>query len=133
MTNVRGLEAIPLPKTSPEAAGIPSAAVAGFLHALERHPYRLHAFLLVRNGKLCFASAAAPYALDTPHRVYSAGKSVLALSALFAMQEGKLKPEDSVTAYFRDLLSGDARFDGMTVDDVLTMRSGQTDDPFRRF
>ena len=130
MTSARGCEALPLQKTSPEAAGIPSTAVTAFLHALERRPYRCHAFLLARNGKLCFASAAAPYALDTPHRVYSAGKSVLALSALFAMQDGKLKPDDSVADYFRDLLAGDTRFDDMAVSDVLTMCSGQTNDPF---
>jgi CubicO group peptidase (beta-lactamase class C family) len=130
MAKQEGCEALPLLKSTPEAAGIPSAAVTGFLQSLERRPYRLHAFLLARKGRLCFASTAAPYAPDTPHRVYSAGKSVLALSALFAMQEGKLRPGDRVADSFRDLLDGDDRFDGMTVSDVLTMRSGQEDDPF---
>jgi CubicO group peptidase (beta-lactamase class C family) len=130
MTNAQNIEALGLQQTTPEALGIPSDAVAGFIRALERRPYRLHAFLLVRNGKLCFASAAAPYALDTPHRVYSAGKSVLMLSALFAMQEEKLRPDDRVADFFRDLLQGDTRFDSLTVSDLLTMRSGQTDDPF---
>jgi CubicO group peptidase (beta-lactamase class C family) len=100
---------------SPEAVGIPSDAVIHFLQELEKEKYCLHAFMLMRHGKLCFSAASAPYTLDTPHRVFSAGKSILALSVFFAM---------------RDMLSGDTRFDTMTVRDVLTMRTGQTDDPF---
>lgn len=115
---------------SPEAAGIPSEAVIHFLQALKKEKYCLHAFMLMRHGKLCFSAASAPYTLDTPHRVFSAGKSILALSAFFAMQEGKLSPEDSIAPYFRDILSDDTRFDAMTVRDVLTMSTGQTDDPF---
>ncbi len=118
----------PFPCDTPEAVGIPSAAVLGFLRALENHPYRLHAMMLVRNGKLCFSAASSPYTLQTPHRVYSAGKSILALSALFAMQEGKLCADDPVTRYFPE--ASGTRFDRMTVSDLLTMRSGQTEDPF---
>ncbi len=121
---------LPVTVTSPEAAGISSDSVLRFLKALDAQAYRLHSFLLVRRGRLCFAGASRPYTLQTPHRVYSAGKSILALSVCRAMQEGKLKPDDRVADYFRDLLSGDARFDKLTVSDLLTMRSGQTDDPF---
>ena len=121
---------LPFAAVQPEAVGIPSVAVLRFLQALEQNKYRLHAFLLLRKNKLCFAAAAAPYTLSTPHRVFSAGKSILALSACRAIQDGKLKPTDRVADYFRDVLDGDTRFDGMTVDDLLTMRSGQEEDPF---
>lgn len=130
MTNLHGQDLLPILRADPEAVGISSAAIQSFLQSLEQHPYRLHTFILVRNGKLCFSAAAAPYTLYTPHRVFSTGKSILALSAFFAMQEGMLRTDDFVAGYFRDLLNGDSRFDTMTVRDLLTMRSGQTDDPF---
>lgn len=114
----------------PEAVGIPSGAILRFLQALDAHPYRLHAFMLMRHGRLCFSGAAAPYTLNTQHRVFSAGKSILALSALIAMQEGHIKASDFIADYFRDILGNDHRFDAITVDDLLTMRSGQEEDPF---
>jgi len=123
-------DVLPFEASQPEAVGIPSQSILRFLQSLEEHRYRLHAFLLMRRGRLCFAGASAPYTLRTPHRVYSAGKSILALSACRAMQDGKLQPTDSIAQYYRDVLHGDTRFDGMTVDSLLTMRSGQVDDPF---
>jgi CubicO group peptidase (beta-lactamase class C family) len=130
MTNTFAQNVLPFPLAEPEAAGVPSAAIQRFLKALEQRPYRLHAFMLARNGKLCFSAAADPYTTQTPHRVYSAGKSILALSVFFAMQEKRLHIDDSIADFFPDLLIGDSRFDSMTVRDLLTMRSGQTDDPF---
>ena len=115
---------------SPEAVGIASESILSFLKALKDNDYCLHAFMLMRHGKLCFSAASAPYTLHTPHRVFSAGKSILALSALFAMQEGMLSLDEPIAPLFRDILGEDIRFDKMTVRDVLTMRTGQTEDPF---
>ena len=121
---------LPFAFVQPEAVGVSSEAVLRFLRSLDRHSYRLHAFMLARRGKLCFAGACAPYTLQTPHRVYSAAKSILALSVCAAVQEGKLRADAPVADYFRDLLAGDTQFDTMTTDDLLTMRSGQETDPF---
>jgi len=118
------------PDALPEEVGIPSESISRFLLALESNDYCLHSFMIMRNGKLCFSTAAAPYTLDTPHRVFSAGKSILALSAFFVMQEGKLRLDDSIAPYFRDILGDDTRFDKIMVRDVLTMCTGQTEDPF---
>ena len=76
--------------TTPENVGIPSQAISNFLQMLKQKGYCLHAFMLMRNGQLCFSTAAAPYTLDTPHRVFSTGKSILVLSVYFAIQEGYL-------------------------------------------
>ena len=115
---------------TPEAVGIPSQAISGFLDALKHQGYCLHAFMLMRHNQLCFSSAVAPYTLDTPHRVFSTGKSILVLSVFFAIQEGYLRFEDKVADYCRDLLGEDTSFDAMTVRDLLTMRSGQVGDAF---
>lgn len=115
---------------TPEEVGIPSQAITNYLQSLEQNEYCLHAFMLMRNGRLCFSTAAAPYTLDTPHRVFSTGKSILALCVYFAIQEGYLHLEDRIAPFFRDLLGDDTSFDAMTVRDLLTMRSGQVEDAF---
>lgn len=122
--------ALPFPTAEPEALGIPSQAILDFLRALSQHEYRLHALMLMRHGKLSFASAAAPYTLHTPHRVFSVGKSILALSLYFALQEGKLSLDESIAPYFPEYLSADHPLCALTVRDLLTMRSGQASDPF---
>lgn len=115
-----------------ESRGISPRAVADFLKELRDGKYQLHALMLARGGALCYAHAAAPYTLKTPHRLYSAGKSVVALCALFAMQDGKLRGQDRVIDYFTDLLpiEMDPGFVQMTVDHLLTMQTGQDKDPF---
>jgi len=118
------------PPATPEEVGIPSQAITDFLRSLKQNDYCLHAFMLMRNGKLCFSTAVAPYTLDTPHRVFSTGKSILALCVYFAIQEGFLHLEDRVAPFFRDVIGDNSAFDTMTVSDLLTMRSGQVDDAF---
>lgn len=115
-----------------ESRGVSSRAVANFFQELRDADYQLHAFMLARGGALCYAHAAAPYTLQTPHRLYSAGKSVMALCALFAMQEGKLQAQDRVIDYFSDLLPSapEPWFTQMTMEHVLTMQTGQDEDPF---
>lgn len=117
-------------EASPEELGIPSQAILRFLEVLAHENYCMHAFTLMRHGKVCFSAAAAPYTLDTPHRVFSAAKSVLVLSLLCAVSDGKIALTDKVSTYFPDMVDGNHDFDSMTVEDVLTMRTGQADDPF---
>lgn len=115
---------------SPEAAGVDRRAIGAFLQALEEHDYRIHALLLARRDGMFYADAAAPYTLDTPHRLCSAAKSMLVLSMLAAMEEGRMHPGDPVLSFFPEAENADPRMARMTVEDLLTMRSGQEEDPF---
>ena len=120
------------PISTPEQQGISSGHIATFLQEIERSNYDLHSLQIVRNGKLCFSSAASPYTLSSWHRMFSAAKAVIAATVLFAMDEGKLSLGDRVTDYFRDLIPESLipQYERMTVYDLLTMQTGQTDDPF---
>ena len=110
--------------------GINGGAVRRFLEALDAHAYRLHALMIWRSGRLLYADAAPPYTLDTPHRLCSAAKSILVLSALKAIEEGKLSLTDRVCDFFPEETPVDPRMRRMTVEDLFTMRTGQEEDPF---
>lgn len=88
---------------TPEEAGISSQAITAFLHALHTRHYRLHSLMIARSAGICYADAAEPYTLDTPHRLCSAAKSILSLNLLAAMEEGKLSEEDAVAAFFPEI------------------------------
>ncbi len=105
-------------------------AVEGFLCALKEHDYRIHALMIARSDTLCYASAAAPYTLQTPHRLFSAAKSILMLNSLFAIQEGKMKLTDRVVSFFPEIPVKDPLMQRMTLRDLLTMQTGQVEDPF---
>lgn len=114
----------------PEEVGISRQAIANFLQALQAHNYRLHALMIARRSGVCYADAAAPYTLDTPHRLCSAAKSILSLNLLAAMEEGKLHTDDLVTGFFPEISCENAQMAHMRVSDLLTMQTGQQDDPF---
>ena len=115
------------PKRRPD--GIPAEAIAGFLEELSVQKYRLHGLMIWHRGALRYADAAEPYTLQTPHRLFSAAKSILVLAALKAMEQGKLRPEDRVVSFFPEIPADDS-LRNMTVEDLLTMRTGQEGDPF---
>lgn len=110
--------------------GICADAVRDFLHALDEHDYRLHALMIQQGDESLYADAAAPYTLDTPHRLCSAAKSILSLNVLLAVQEGKLLLNSRITDLFPEYKVKDPLLREMTVEDLLTMRTGQTEDPF---
>ena len=119
-------------RCAPEEQGISSRHIASFLNRLDRCGYNLHSLQLFRNGKVLYAAAAAPFTLTCPHRMFSAAKAVISLSVLFAIQEKKLRFEDPVIRYFRDVLPAapSALLEKMTVYDLLTMQTGMEKDPF---
>lgn len=104
--------------------------VRDFLEALDRHDYRLHGLAVIQNGQTVYMSTAAPYGPDTPHRLFSTAKSIYVLNFLFAFQEGLMKPEDRIAPLFPEYEITDPGLKEMTMDDLLTMRTGQTEDPF---
>jgi hypothetical protein len=53
----------PLKRTSPEAKGIPSAAIRDFIRAVEQHTHpldALHGFMLLRHGNVAAEGWWAP-------------------------------------------------------------------------
>lgn len=124
------------PIAQPEKVGISSRDIIAFLDALTAMSYELHSLEIVRYGKRVFAAGVAPYSLNDPHRLLSAAKGIIAAAVLFAIDDGKISFEDHIVDYFVDMLPDGqkAKFDKITVYDLMTMQTGQeTDAPFLYF
>jgi CubicO group peptidase (beta-lactamase class C family) len=92
-----------LPRSTPEAVGIPSQAIMDFVHALEQHRHPLdavHSFMLLRHGKVAAEGWWAPYGPDLPHILYSLSKSFTSTAIGLAVAEGRLSVDDPVLTFF---------------------------------
>jgi len=119
------------PISTPEAQGIPSCAIIHFLDQIRERDLDLHSLQVVRNGHLCISTVAAPYTMDSFHRIFSAAKGVVATAILFAVQDGYFKLDDLVVPLLpqqwipEDL---DDRWNRLTIYHLLTMTTGHEQD-----
>ncbi|NBD27160.1 serine hydrolase domain-containing protein [Paenibacillus glycinis] len=91
-----------LPRTTPEAQGIPSQAVIAFLDAIRERELELHSFMLLRRGEVAAEGWWAPYRPEYPHMLFSLSKSFASTAIGFAAAEGLLSVEDTVIGFFPD-------------------------------
>ncbi len=89
-----------LPRTTPEAQGIPSAAILAFLHAAEQDNCGLHSFMFLRHGSVVAEGWWAPYEPGEPHMLFSLSKSFTSTAVGLAAAEGRLSVDDPVLAFF---------------------------------
>ncbi len=121
----------PFPVSTPEEQGIPSAAIVHFFEQIRARDLELHSIQVVRNGHLCIHGVAAPYTVDSLHRIFSAAKGVVATAILFAVQDGCFDLHDKVVPLLppewipEDL---DERWTRLTIYHLLTMTTGHDSD-----
>lgn len=122
---------IRLPRSTPEQAGIPSQAISAFLDALKRDALEIHGFMVIRNGSVAAEGWWEPYSAELPHLIFSITKSFTSTAVGLAVQEGLLKVDDKVVAYFPDELPAEPseHLLAMTIHDLLAMATGHTGDP----
>lgn len=127
----------PLPRSTPEAEGIPSAAILGFIEMLEQHAHPLDAvesFMLLRHGKVVAEGWWAPYRPEVPHLLYSLSKSFTSSAIGIALEEGLLSIDDPVLKFFPDDApeNPSEHLRAMTVRHLLTMNTGHHEDTLSR-
>jgi len=91
----------------------------------ERVP--IHSLTVIRHGYIVLDAAFFPYDRDTPHDLASVSKSVTSTLVGIAIEQGLIKSvRERVLEIFkdRDVKNVDADKRSMTIEDVLTMRSG---------
>ncbi len=122
-----------------EGMGVGAAATAaGFNEAVlkqlgrdivaEKYPH-VHSVLLWRNGKLVFEEYFYGYDVDRPHQMRSATKSFIATLVGTAVDQGKIRNASQPIIELlpwpiESFAHPDPRKARITVDDLLTMRSG---------
>lgn len=91
-----------LPRSTPEAQGIPSAAILAFLDDARQNLHDLHSLMLLRHGHVVAEGWWAPYAPEHPHMLYSLSKSFASTAVGLAVAEGRLSVADCVVDFFPD-------------------------------
>jgi CubicO group peptidase (beta-lactamase class C family) len=83
------------------------------------------AFVVIRNDSILFENYYNGYERGQLMNVFSVSKSVTSLLVGLAVQDGYIKNvHDPVTNYIPELLDGDERFQRLTIEHLLDMRSG---------
>ena len=118
----------PLPRSTPEAEGVPSEAVESFFRDIEAQADSVacHAITVLRHGKVIAEGAYAPYRLDVPHMLYSMSKSITGLAVGMAIDEGYLDINERIIDIFPEYVtSSNAKaLKSHTVWNLLTMSTG---------
>jgi len=120
-----------LPRSTPEAQGISSAAVRAFIESADRDIHTLHSFMLVRHGQVIAEAWWKPESADKKHVMWSLSKSFTSTAVGLAVEEGKLSLEDPVLGFFPAEAPPDAseHLKAMSVRDLLTMSGGHDVEP----
>ena len=121
---------VPLLRSTPEAQGISSHDLALFVQEATERLDALHSFMLLRHGHVVAEGWWSPYAASEPHMLFSLSKSFTATAVGLAQEEGRLQVSDRLLSFFPELAPAqpDPGLAAMTLQDLLTMRSGHAED-----
>jgi CubicO group peptidase (beta-lactamase class C family) len=111
----------------PEEQGMDSGMLKEMQESIKRQRLGLHSLLVIRNGKIVSENYYGGYAASTRHELYSVTKSFTGTLVGIALDQGFIKSLDTPVLDFFPGVSfanPDPRKDAMTVEDLLTMRSG---------
>jgi CubicO group peptidase (beta-lactamase class C family) len=122
-----------LPRSSPEAQGVSSAAVLSFVEAANRTIDSLHSVMLLRHGQVVAEGWWSPYDANAPHALYSLSKSFTSTAVGLAIAEGKLGLDDPVLKFFPEDAPAEpsANLKAMRLSDLLRMSTGHQTEPRR--
>lgn len=131
LAGAQGFDAIgDLPTGAPEAMGVSSEALSDLLAAFAASPHELHSMVLLRHGHAIARGSWAPYRRQAPQHLYSLSKSFTSTAVGFAVEEGRLKLDDRVAAFFPDRCPSvvSANLAALQVRDLLIMSVGHAAD-----
>lgn len=121
----------PLPRSTPEAQGISSAAIRAYVEAADQTIHTMHSFMLVRHGQVVAEGWWKPESAEKPHVLWSLSKSFTATAIGLAVAEGKLGLDDPVLKFFAAEApeNPSAHLRAMRVRDLLSMSGGHDTEP----
>ncbi len=118
------------PRSTPAEQGVDASKLEALAAQIaDGHEFPdLHGLLVVRHGRLIFERYFAGHAADQLHMLQSVSKSVTSSLIGIAIERGEIRGvEERVLDFFPDhdgIENLDARKRAMTLEDMLTMRSG---------
>lgn len=123
-------DAAALPRSTPEAQGVSSAAIREFIEAADQQVNSMHSFMLVRHGKVVAEAWWQPESPEKPHVLWSLSKSFTSTAVGLAVAEGRLSIDDRVLDYFPEDApeNPSPNLRAMRIRDLLTMNAGHQDE-----
>ena len=119
-----------LPRSTPEAQGLPSSAVIALADEAERKDLGLHSLMVLRHGHVVAEGWWDPYGPTHPHMLFSLSKSFCSTAAGLAVAEGRLSLDDTVLSFFpaEAPADPDANLAAMRLRHLLSMSTGHEAD-----
>ena len=116
----------PLPRSTPEAQGVASAALSDFIAALDRDIEHVHGVMVLRGGHVIAEGWWQPYRPDQVHLLHSLSKSFTSTAVGLAVDEGLLSLDDTLVSFFPDLLpeTPSPNLSQVRIRDLLSMSTG---------
>lgn len=110
------------------------AALAAFESAFITDSIGVHSIMVLHHGRVVAEKWWGDASADTPHIMNSVSKSFTATAVGFGIAEGLIKLDDKVVSFFPDKVPAEhsPNLDAMTVRNLLTMSTGQVNEPQRR-
>ena len=121
--------------STPEAEGVPSAAIGAWIDACERELDAVHGFVIVRHGRTIAEGGWRPFAADRTHMLYSHSKSFTSTAVGLLADDGKLDLDERVVDVFPDKTPSapSTNLELLRIRDLLTMNTGMPfTDPERK-
>ncbi len=123
-----------LPRSTPEAQGLPTRALQALVTEAEATLHDLHSLMLLRHGQVVAEGWWAPYAREARHSLFSLSKSFTSTAIGLLVAEGRLSLDAPVLSFFPD--EAPARVSrnlaAMQVRHLLSMSTGHAVDTTER-
>lgn len=116
-----------LPRSTPEAQGVPSTKVIEFLDSMTSlKATEIHSVILMRHGHVIAEIHPSPFAAEYGHTLFSCSKTFVSAAIGMAIDENRLRLLDRLIVFFPELLPDSIgnRLADITIRDLLTMTSG---------
>lgn len=109
-----------------EEVGVSSKEVQAFIDQCMAENKELHSVMVIRHGKVACEAYRDPYGPEYKHMMYSVSKSFTSTAIGFAIDEGYISLDTKFVDIFPEARGDkvDEYLEKMTVEDLLTMRSG---------
>ncbi len=112
-------------RSTPEAQGINSGRLLTMLKTINPEKMNIHSMVIIRDGRIVADFYRKPYEKDMLHLMYSSTKSFISTLIGIALDQRLIgSVEDSVFTYLPEYKSGDPLRPDISIEDLLTMRSG---------
>lgn len=117
----------PLPRCTPEEAGISSSVVERLFRSVadEVDSLGVHGMMLLRDGRVFAEGYWAPYRPEVPHMLYSASKSIVSTAIGMAYDEGLIDLDRRLEEIFTEYPPPSNKWARLlTLRNLLTMSTG---------